>query len=110
MKTPDAKSLKQAETIWIQEAQRSLKSQIKKGSYQRLHPTEGDDGIIVVTGHAERWMDISYDNQNLILLPKNHQISKLYSLHIHQSSHLGVDATVAKILDCSFGYVVQQKK
>ena len=42
-------------------------------------------------------MEISYDNQNLILLPKNHRISKLYSLHIHQISNLGVAATVAKI-------------
>ena len=42
-------------------------------------------------------MEISYENQNLILLPRNHWISKLYSLHIHQISNSGVAATVAKI-------------
>ena len=52
LKTPDAESLKQAETMWIREAQRSLKSQIKTGSYQKLNPTEGDYGIIIVTGCA----------------------------------------------------------
>ena len=32
-------------------------------------------------------------NQNLILLPKDHQISKLF---LHQYSHLGIAAAMAK--------------
>ena len=30
LKTPDVESLKQAETMWIREAQKSLKNKIKK--------------------------------------------------------------------------------
>ena len=41
-------------------------------------------------------MEINYDNQNLILLPKD-QISKLFLQNIYQHSHLGIAATMAKV-------------
>ena len=41
-------------------------------------------------------MEINYDNQNLILLAKDHQISKLFLQNIYQYSHLGIAAAMAK--------------
>ena len=92
----DADLLKRAEVNWIKDAQVSLPERIEKGDFQRLNPTE-QNGIIVVGGRAEKWMEISYDNKSIALLPRDHQLSLLYSRYVHQQSHLGISATMAKI-------------
>ena len=57
---------------------------------------------------AEKWMEITYDHQELILLLHNHQFVTLYAEHIHSNYdhmgvgasakfHLGISSTVAKI-------------
>ena len=42
-------------------------------------------------------MEISYNKQELPILPKNHRLSLLYSRYIHNILHLGIDSDVAKI-------------
>jgi len=63
----------------------------------RLNPRTRKDGIVVVGGRAEKWMDISYDNKELPLLPKDNRLSLLVTEHAHQKSHLGVSATTATV-------------
>ena len=51
----------------------------------------------VVGTRTEKWMEISYNRKNSILLPFSHRFSKLYAEFIHSISHVGILATVAKI-------------
>ena len=70
---------------------------IKEGRYKRLCPRKSDNGIYVVRGRGQRWIEMSYNKQELILLPYEHRFSRLYAEHIHQRGHLGVLSTASKI-------------
>ena len=88
-----AKWIKLAEVMWIKEAQQ----QINIDEHFKLRPVI-ENGIIMVGGRTERWMGATWNLQKFILLPKNHQISKLISSYVHvHGGHLGISATVAKI-------------
>ena len=65
--------------------------------FRRLSPRRKDDGVIVVGQRAEIWMHLTYNEDDLILLPYNHPFSKLYAEFIHKQDHLGVAATISKI-------------
>ena len=54
------------------------------------------DGIFIVKGSTEAWNELS-NNDDVILLPKDHRFSKLYAEYIHNIDHLGVNANIAKI-------------
>ena len=69
----------------------------EKGKYKRLCPRKRNDGIYIVGGRSQRWVEMSYNKQELILLPYGHRFSKLYAEHIHQRGHLGVLSTASKI-------------
>jgi len=55
-----------------------------KGGYKRLCPRRRDDGIYVVGGRGQRWMEMSYNKQELVLLPYEHRFSRLYAEHVHR--------------------------
>ena len=63
--------LKDAERIWITDAQKQLRKETKDGKLKKLNP-QVENGIIVVGGRAERWMEATYNNEKFILLPQNH--------------------------------------
>ena len=86
-----------AEQFWILQAQKIMHEDLKKGKYKRLCPRKRNDGIYTVGGRSQRWMEMSYNKQELILLPYEHRFSKLYAEHIHQRGHLGVLSTASKI-------------
>ena len=91
----------EAELFWFREAQRSITDYDLKHRYQRLSPFRRSDGIIVVGRRTEKWMNISYNNEMLILLPYSHPVTRLYTLQIHNEQHLcgyiGSSATVSKV-------------
>ena len=68
-----------------------------KGRFKKLTPRLDENGIYVIGGRAERWMEISYNKQELPILPKDNRFSILYCRYIHYILHIGVDADVAKI-------------
>ena len=86
-----------AEQFWILQAQKIMHEDLKKGKYKHLCPRKRNDGIYTVGGRSQRWMEMSYNKQELILLPYEHRFSKLYAEHIHQRGHLGVLSTASKI-------------
>lgn len=86
-----------AERFWILQAQKIMHEDLKKGKYKRLCPRKRNDGIYIVGGRSQRWVEMSYNKQELILLPYEHRFSKLYAEHIHQRGHLGVLSTASKI-------------
>ena len=91
-----------AEQFWIIEAQKLIKNELSKGvtgegKFKKLTPKINEDGIFVIGGRAERWIEISYNKKELPILPKDHRFSLLYCRHIHNILHLGVDSDIAKI-------------
>ena len=73
-----------SENFWVKEAQRTLYEDIGKGRYKRLCPRKNEDGIYVVGGRGERWMEMSHNKYVIILLPYDHQFSCLYAEHINR--------------------------
>ena len=70
---------------------------IEKGRYKRLCPIKNTDGIYVVGGQGERWIEMSHNKNEVMLHPYDHRFSHLYSEHIHRRGHLGVLSTASKI-------------
>ncbi|XP_071827786.1 uncharacterized protein [Apostichopus japonicus] len=87
--------LERAEMYWVQEAQKPLHDQIKKGEYKTLSPFE-EKGIIHVGGRVEKRL-VSYDCRHPILLPRQHPISMLITRQTHEIGHDGVATTAAKV-------------
>ena len=57
-----------------------------------------ENGMLVVGGRTERWMEATWNRQYFVLLPKEHRLSYLIALHEHNSiGHLGTESTIAKI-------------
>ena len=86
-----------AERFWILQAQKIMHEDLKKRKYKRVCPRKRNDGIYIVGGRSQRWVEMSYNKQELILLPYEHRFAKLYAEHIHQRGHLGVLSTASKI-------------
>ncbi|XP_066016122.1 uncharacterized protein [Pocillopora verrucosa] len=92
-----SKDVETAEVFWIKEAQRNMKNDIKHGTYRRLCPRLRDDGIYVISGRAEKWLEIGYNKEDIILLPYQHRFARLYCEYIHAKGHHGVLTTASKI-------------
>ena len=93
--TPD--DIRKAEEFWIKEAQTSLMTDMRSGKFKRLCPRVREDGIIVVGGRAERCVEMSYNQGEVILLPSQHRFSRLYAEHIHNRGHHGALTTTSKV-------------
>ena len=93
--TPE--DIDRAERFWILRCQKLLTADMEKGIFKRLCPRMREDGIIVVGGRVEKWLEISYNKNDLILLPYEHRFARLYAEYIHQRGHHGVSSTVSKI-------------
>lgn len=48
-------------------------------------------------GRIERWVQMSYNEKEVVLLPYKHCLSRLYTMYIHNKGHYGVATTVAKV-------------
>ena len=94
---PEQKLMLEAEDCWIRECQAGIKEKVNKGKFDSLSPELREDGVIIVGSRVKKWVDISYDNLDLPLLPGDHAFSKLYSAKIHNESHLGVSSIMAKV-------------
>ena len=66
---------------------------MERGRYKLFCPKVRDDGVTVVGGSTEKWMEMSYKliKSEVPLLSYKHDFSRLYSKHIHQLGHHGVN-------------------
>ena len=93
-----ARDIEEAEMFWINDAQKSLHKRVINNELKRLCPQLRYDGIIVVAGRAERQMQMTWNKQAFILLPRNHRLSTLIAEKVHQETgHLVVSDTVAAV-------------
>lgn len=45
----------------------------------------------------ERWVEMSYNEHEVPLLPQKHDISRLYAKYVHEKGHCGVSAPASKV-------------
>ena len=53
--------------------------------------------MIVVGGHAEKWLEMNYNKCKVPLLPFRHRRSRLNTKHIHEEGHQGVSLMTSKV-------------
>ena len=87
--------IKDAETFWLKESQKTLKDRLSKGEFRNLSPYVDQEGVWRVGGRADKDL-VSYETRHPVLLPGDHRISRLIVQHAHQFGHPGVATTVAK--------------
>ena len=92
---PTSLDYQQATLFWIRDAQSSIDHFEKR--FAKLGPVENNDGIYMVGKRVEKWLENSYNDVGLILLPQKHRLSYLYTLFIHRLGHHGVAATISKV-------------
>ncbi len=93
---PEVKDLENAERMWIMEAQKGL--QLDK--LKRLCPTT-ENGLVLVGGRTERWMQATWNRQKFVLLPGKHPISMLIARYFHEiGGHLGINAKITIVSKC----------
>ena len=51
----------------------------------------------MINGRAEKWLEIGYNKEDIILLPYQHRFVRLYCEYIHAKGHHGVLTTASKI-------------
>ena len=89
--------IESAERFWIKDAQTLLVERVEKWEFLRFS-LQYQDGIIVVGGRCTRWNEATWNKQEFVLLPYNHQLSYLVALNNHKKSgHLGISSTIAII-------------
>ena len=74
-----------------------MQEKLKAGKYERLCPRLHKDGIYVVGGRATRWMEMSYNKSEVILLRHEHRFSRLFAEYVHNRGHYRVLTTASKI-------------
>ena len=95
-KIPSREQIKQAEELWIHDAQRNLLQDIKPETYKRLGVSQVN-GIYVVGSRLESWSGHTYNDKQPILLSSKSRLAQLYAQYVHDSCHLGISATASKI-------------
>ena len=94
-------NIEKAELFWIRNAQSTITKEELQTRYIRLGPMTREDGIITVGHRMEKWMEMSYNNNQLVLLPYTHPMSRLLVIEKHNRLHLsgytGVQATACKV-------------
>ena len=89
--------LRKAEQTWVKYVQEDMYTELDKGSFKKLVPSI-EDGVIVVGGRTERWMESTWNQQKFILLPKNHYLSRLIVEEEHNHiGHLAAESTIARV-------------
>ncbi|XP_063959312.1 uncharacterized protein LOC135154982 [Lytechinus pictus] len=88
--------LDDGEKYIIRDVQNGMESRIKKGELKSLSPFIDDYGIIRVGGRIDKAIT-SFEQKHPALLPYGHHVSRLITRHVHETSHSGVAATMAKI-------------
>ena len=90
---PSQAEMSHAEKLWYIEAQKNLDTK----QLIKLNP-QVEDGVMMVGGRTERWLEATWNRQRFILLPQAHRVTLLIIWYEHsRGGHLGVEATVAKI-------------
>ena len=91
---PTNTELKVAVEFWVRDDAQSSINEFEK-RFANLAPVRSDDGR--VGQRIQKWMNHTYNEAGLVLLPGQHRMSILYAEFIHRIGHHGVMTTVSKV-------------
>lgn len=91
---PNADDLTEAETLWILECQKHMADW--KIRFKRLGPIM-KDGIIMVGQRIANWLKMNWNQETFVLLPNNHEFTRLYIVYLHNRDHGGIESTLSKL-------------
>ena len=94
LKEPTAKGVEEAELLWVKEMQKNMTDWEVR--FKRLDPTL-ENGIIVVGQRVSKWLKENWNQENYMLIPANHPVTRLYVSCLHSVDHAGVETTLAKL-------------
>ena len=78
------------ETFWIKYIQaESFPDGVKEKSLVQLNPTKDDNGLLRVNGRLRLADKIPYDTKHPIVLPKDHYLTRLIILDVHEALGYG---------------------
>ena len=93
----EVEDLENAKNFCVKEVQKNMIKDVEEDKYIKLQP-KLKEGVIVVGGRTERWMEATWNKQNFVLLPQNHRFSELIVREEHKKSgHLGCAPTISRI-------------
>ena len=92
-----AEELREAESIWVKDAQVTLRADPKYHKMRESLNITEEEGILVCKGRLEN-SDLENDSKFPIILPKNHRFTDLVILQCHeQVHHSKVRSTLAEL-------------
>lgn len=94
LKEPTVEDVREAELMWVKEMQKDMIDwQVR---FKRLGP-KLNDGVIVVGERISKWLKENWNQENFILIPSSHPVTKLYIRGLHNRDHAGIETTLAKL-------------
>ncbi|MFN9942648.1 MAG: hypothetical protein ACK56I_24590, partial [bacterium] len=89
-----------ARQFLIQDAQASLiERQLESLMVERkIQKEEGfpERTIVMVGGRQRKHLKVAYDQEELPVLPPDHELTRLYLKEAHEQDHAGVDAMIMR--------------
>lgn len=64
--------------------------------FKRLGPIM-KDGIIMVGLRIANWLKTNWNQDTFVLLPDNHEFTRMYIIHLHNRDHGGIESTLSKL-------------
>ena len=91
-----ASEIKDTEILWIKQVQSYLGNDWQE-RYKRLGPKITNNGLRTVGDRISNWLKDNWNQSEFILLPYNHQFTKLLIQKLHSEDHAGIESTLAKL-------------
>ena len=92
---PSSEEIRIAELAWIKYSQYDI-AENWDIRFRRLGPFKENE-IIHVGSRILNWMKNNWNNDSFILLPCDHEFTKLFVKDMHDIDHAGIESTIAKI-------------
>lgn len=67
-----------------------------KISFRRLSPSI-ENGVTVVGQRISKWLKENWNQENFILIPSHHTVTKLYVMYLCNVDHAGIETTLTKL-------------
>ncbi|XP_063603426.1 uncharacterized protein LOC134779294 [Penaeus indicus] len=94
LRSPTVQGITDAEILWVKEMQKSMTDWETR--FKRLGPSV-EKGIIVVGQRISKWLKDNWNQENFMLIPNKHPVTRLYISCLHKVDHAGIETTLCKL-------------
>ncbi|XP_047499242.1 uncharacterized protein LOC125046242 [Penaeus chinensis] len=94
LRSPTVQGITDAEILWVKEVQKSMTDWETR--FKRLGPSI-ERGVIVVGQRISKWLKDNWNQENFMLIPNKHPVTRLYISCLHKVDHAGIETILCKI-------------